>query len=95
MWIWVPPNRCKWMMLSFSCLVVACYLRAFYSAVRVPCFVIRLTSFDFSIRASASPPFAELDCDMVGVKSSLPADCPTTCWANMGGERYAAQNTPP
>lgn len=29
----------------------------------------------------------ELDCDMVGVKSSLPA-CPTTCWANMGGERY-------
>lgn len=30
----------------------------------------------------------ELDCDMVGVKSSLPADCPTTCWANMGGEQY-------
>merc|ERR1719310_2111617 len=30
----------------------------------------------------------ELDCDMVGVKSSLPTDCPTTCWANMGGEQY-------
>ena len=34
---WVPPNRCNWGMLSFSCLVVACYLRGFYSAVRVPC----------------------------------------------------------
>ena len=30
----------------------------------------------------------ELDCDMVGVKSSLPTDCPTDCWTNMGVEHY-------
>merc|ERR1719247_1323103 len=30
----------------------------------------------------------ELDCDMVGVKESLPSDCPTDCWTNMGKEHY-------
>merc|ERR1719331_3656515 len=30
----------------------------------------------------------ELDCDMVGVKESLPTDCPTDCWTNMGKEHY-------
>ena len=30
----------------------------------------------------------ELDCDMVGVKSSLPDDCTSDCWTNMGKEHY-------
>ena len=30
----------------------------------------------------------ELDCDMVGVMPTMPTDCATTCWENMGGERY-------
>jgi len=31
----------------------------------------------------------ELDCDMVGVMPDIGSeDCATTCWANMGGERY-------
>ena len=30
----------------------------------------------------------ELDCDMVGIMSSLPTDCATNCWTNMGVEHY-------